>query len=523
MTAAGVLWSDGLRSWTKARGLWLIALAALLPPILTGSWALTHQDDIVPSALSISPDDIRSGDVVNVTAEVRNDWDHAAGPFNATLEIGYFEPTSDGDLLFRGRQSETVRVPRLEPGATFPLNLTWTAQGGTFIAQVRADTDDEVAELEENNNHLFRQFTVRFPDAEQTPPDPAGLNATSSGGSAVDLAVTDISWTPSSFYMGSEANVTIEVANRGASAATNATVLLRVFGASGLGYSSFPSLTRQQAVDLAPGASTTVTFPWKPSSINQYAIQGVVLPPANHTEAAPQDNVLYREHFVDREFKYEPPEERATAKAFYHDVLEVLHIRLLLPLLALFYAGSILDDERRRGGLDALLTRPVPRWQLPVVRSLQGFLVTAVAVSLGVLVTYLLLLGLPQAATAAGYLWMPLLLTLLCLFAYGGLFTLVGVWAEKPYLVGLVYVLGVETAIVAGRAVLINGRPLLQDWVTYFSLAEWMRKALEGWDAKTAAWLGGDANTALWVVLGIGVGGLVAAAWWMTKREFSEA
>jgi hypothetical protein len=414
-----------------------------------------------------------------------------------------------------------VRVPRLEAHESYPLNLTWTAQGGTFIAQVRADVDDEVAELEENNNHLFKQFTVRFPEPQQSPPDPAGLNATAANGTAVDLAVTDLRWAPSTFYSGQETNVTVQVANRGATDAPNATVRLGVFGASGLGYSSFPTLTRQQTVSLAPGASTNVTFPWKPATINQYAIQAVVLPPANHTEAAPQDNFLVRELFVDREFKYEPPEERATAKQFYHDVLEVLHIRLLLPLIALFYAGSILDDERRRGGLDALLTRPVPRWQLPVVRSLQGFLVTAVAVSLGVLVTYVLLLGLPQAA--AGYLWMPLLLTLLALFAYGGLFTLVGVWAERPYLVGLVYVLGVETAILAGRSVLINGRPLLQDWVTRFSLADWMRRVLDGWDAKTSAWSGGEATTALWVVLAIGVGGLAAAAYWMTRREFAES
>src|SRR5687767_6645775 len=148
MGAAGVLWSDGLRSWMRAKGVWLIVLAALLPPILTGSWALTHQDDVVPSALDIEPSDIRSGDRVNVTAEVRNDWDHAAGPFNATLEVGYFEQGLGGDLAFRSRQEQTVRVPRLEPGETYRLNLTWTAQGGTFIAQVRADTADEVAELE---------------------------------------------------------------------------------------------------------------------------------------------------------------------------------------------------------------------------------------------------------------------------------------------------------------------------------------------------------------------------------------
>jgi hypothetical protein len=521
MSAAGVLWSDGMRTWMRAKGLWLIALAALLPPVLTGSWALTHQDDVAPSALSIAPEDIHTGDTINVTAAVRNDWDHAAGPFNATLEVGYFEEAATGDLAFRSRASQTVRVPRLEAHASYPLNLTWTAQGGTYVAQVRADTADEVAELEENNNHLFRQFTVRFPETQQAPADPAGLNATAAGNGTVDLAVLDVSWTPRSVYAGQEANVTVQVANRGATEAVNATVLMRAFGASGLGYSSFPSATRQQVVSLAPGATTNVTLPWKPATLNQYAIQGVVLPPANHTEAAPADNVLYRETFVDREFRYEPPEERATAKAFYHDVLEVLHIRLLLPLLALFYAGSILDDERRRGGLDALLTRPVPRWQLPLVRSLQGFLVTAVAVSLGVLVTYVLLLGLPQAA--AGYLWMPLLLTLLALFAYGGLFTLLGVWAERPYLVGLVYVLGVETAILAGRSVLINGRPLLQDWVTRFSLADWMSRALKGWDAKTSAWSGGEATTALWVVLAIGVGGLAAAAWWMTKREFPES
>lgn len=519
MSAASVLWSEGLRSWLRAKGLWLVAVAALLPPVLTGSWALTHQDDVQPVRLDIEPEEIRSGDNVSVVATVANRWDHAAGPFNATLEVGFFEEAADGGLAFRSRQQETVRVPRLAAGQEHSFNLTWRAQGGTFIVQARADTDDEVAELEENNNHLFEQVTVRFPEIQQGPANPDGLNATLSG-ATVDLAVLEVAWGPEPLYTGQDANVTVTVANRGATHATNATVVLRVFGASGPGYSAFPSTTRQETVSLAPNETRQVRLAWRPAAINQYALQGAILPPANATEAAGTDNALFRELFVDREFRYEPPEERATAKAFYHDVLGTLHIRLLLPLVALFYASAILDDERRRGGLDAILTRPVPRWMLPLVRSLQGFLVTAAAVAIGVLVTFVLLLGLPQAAP--GFLWLPLMLTLLALFAYGGLFTLLGVAVERPYLWGLVYVLGVETAILAGQAILINGRPLLQDWVSYLSLADWMQRALDGWDASEARWAGGEATTALWATAAIGLAGLGAASYWMTRREFPQ-
>lgn len=514
-----VLWSEGMRSWMRAKGIWLIAVAALLPVVLTASWALTHQDDIVPVDLDIQPSDIRSGDNVSVVATVKNTWSHAAGPFNATLEVGFFDAAPGGGLNFLARQTESVRVPRLGAGDEHSFNLTWTAQGGTFIVQVRVDTDDEVAELEENNNHLFEQVTVRFPEIQQAPTNPSGLNATQTG-NAVDLAVTNVQWSPSPLYTATDANVTVTVANRGASLAENATVMLRVFGATATGYSSFPSITRQETVTLQPNETRDVVLAWRPTTINQYALQGAILPPANFTEAVTQDNVLYRELFVDRQFLYEPPEERATAKAFYHDVLGVLHIRLLLPLIALFYAGTILDDERRRGGLDAILTRPVPRWMLPVVRSLQGFLVAAIAVTVGVIVTFVLLLGLPQAAP--GYLWFPLLLTLLALFAYGGLFTLLGVVVDRPYLWGLAYILGVETAILAGQAILINGRPLLQDWVSRLSLADWMRKALNGWDASDGRWTGGEATTALLVTVGVGVLGLAAAAYWMTRREFPE-
>jgi hypothetical protein len=512
-----VLWSEGLRSWLRAKGLWLVAVAALLPPVLTGSWALTHQDDVAPVALDITPEQIRSGDNVSVVATLRNEWDHAAGPFNATLEIGFFEAVGDS-LAFRSRQAETFRIPRLDAGETQHVNMTWRAQGGTFIVQVRVDTNDEVAELEENNNHLFQQVTVRFPEPQTPPADPSGLNAT--GPDAVDLAVVGIAWDPEPLYTNTDANVTVTVQNRGITPATNATVHLRVFGASGLGYSPFPSTARQQQVSLQPNETTQVRLAWRPTTINQFALQAVILPPANTSEAHTPDNAQFRELFVDREFRYEAPEPRATAKAFYTDVLGTLHIRLLLPLIALFYAGAILDDERRRGGLDALLTRPVPRWALPVVRSLQGFLVTAVAVTLGVLVTFVLLLGLPQAAP--GYLWFPLLLTLLALFAYGGLFTLLGVAVERPYLWGLAYVLGVETLILAGRAILVNGRPLLQDWAAYLSLAEWMQRALDGWDASAGTWSGGQATTALWVTVGLGLAGLAAAAYWMTRREFPE-
>jgi ABC-2 type transport system permease protein len=223
---------------------------------------------------------------------------------------------------------------------------------------------------------------------------------------------------------------------------------------------------------------------------------------------------------VDRRVLFEAPEAKATAKDFYRDVLSVLHLSLLVPLIALFYAAGVLEDEKDKGNLPYMLTRPVPRWMMPVARFLVSFVVAGAALAIGVIATFLLLLGQPQEAP--GFLTWPLLYVLMALFAYSGLWSLAGVTVRRPYLLGLVYILGLEAVIVLGRGILVNGEPLLQDWILWFSLNHWMHEAFAGWD-PAAPWSmlpGGDALRGLLIVLAVGVVGLAGSAWWMTRREF---
>lgn len=518
-----LLFRENLASSLRSRGLALVLLAALVPPALTAAWVFSHQADVTAADVSFEPAALTLEAPVNVTATVANEFDEPAGPFNVTVRIGYFEVVgAAAEPTFREIRAETFRSDGLAPGERESFTLrNWTAQAGTFIFQVLADSDDELKEIEERNNDRFVQAVVRVPQFErQALLVPAG-NATA-GAPQADLNVTVLSWEPSEVYQNQQANVTVRVRNDGPGA-VNATVRLQAYRATVLGYSATPSPNLSRTVAIGPGNETEVTFQWRPTLVAQYAVvASAEAGPVGH-DADTADNSRAEVTFVDRRFVYEPPEPKATAKDYYRDILGVLHLKLLIPLVALFYAAGTLEDERARGNLPYLLTRPVPRWHLVTARLAANLVAAAGALLVGIVATYILLLGLPQGT--AGYLYWPLVFTLAVLVAYAALFTLVAVASDRPYLVGLAYVLGLELLIFLGRSVDVNGRPLLQDWVAMLSLSHWTGKALEGWDPNAAfRWwpAGADAGAALLVLAAVAVAGLAGAAWWVRRREFPE-
>lgn len=516
-----LLLKENLKSWFRAKGFWMIVVAALVPPLLTGAWVFTHQDDVQPVEIIYEPTAPRDGDLVNITAEIANQEDRRVGPFNVTMQVGFFEQvTDDTEPVFRERASQEFRLDGMGPRETTTVEMNWTAQAGTFVFRVLVDTDNEVAEYEDNNNDRHVQVQVAFPSIRPDFDPGIGGEQNASLPDA-DLNVVSLVWDRDAWFVQQEGNVTVTVANAGPDDVENATVELDVRRVQPGGFTSRVRLF-SEPVSIAAGGENTATFAWTPGrNPAQYAFFASIDPAGAANDNATQDNLLIEQAFIDRQFLYEPPEPKQTAKDFYRDILAVLHLKLLIPLIALFYAGGVIEDEKERGNLPYLLTRPLPRWTMPVTRFVVSVLVAGAAIIIGLLVTYFLLLGLPQEAP--GFFYYPLVFSLLALVVYSGVFVLLGVASSRPYLIGLLYALGFEAVVILGRNIVVNGRPLLQDWVLNFSLNHWMTEAFDGWDTtQPFQWLpqGAEALRAMWVVLAIGAAGLLGSIAWMRRREF---
>jgi ABC-2 type transport system permease protein len=147
--------------------------------------------------------------------------------------------------------------------------------------------------------------------------------------------------------------------------------------------------------------------------------------------------VLYRVVLVSRM----PP--RMGGFAFYGLIVRYYYVWKVLPLVALFYATSLIADEVEGRTLTYLLTRPVRRGSI-LAGKFAAYVVTTLSLSLPpVLITFFLL------TTAGGFsgigqsipdLFRDLGVVALTVLSYGALFTLLGVLLKRPMIPGLLFI-----------------------------------------------------------------------------------
>lgn len=512
---------ENLKTLFRTKGFIFIVVAAFIPPGLTAAWVFTHQNDVEVRLedIVIVPESPDHNSTVNVTVTVRNSFRFSAEPFNLTIRIGYPEQDFQRRVTFRTVLNETQRIEGLPAHGSKSVTVTWDAEPGTYIVDVHADSANVLPEIEERNNNPFKQLKVRFPT--QRPNVPSVNSTPDASLPTADLVMEGLTWTPSQLFADGNATVNATVRNAGPGAVTNATVQINIHQISEQGFILDTVKTTEEKVTLAPGNRTEIRLEWQDMEFGLYAAEAVVRTEGAANDPTPRNNQIIEVLFIDRKVEYQAPEPKATIKDFYRDVLQLLHFRLLIPLIALFYAAGVLHDEKEKGNLLYLLARPVARWAIPIARFLVSFVVAGAALTVGIIATYILLLGTPNAEP--GYFYWPVLFSLLTLFVYTGFFTLVGVLWDRPYMIGLLYTMAFEAFILLGRSILINGRPLLQEWVQNMSISYWVLEAFKGWDPKKALqfWPEGEAAVnALYIILAIGVGSVLAASFVMKRREF---
>jgi subtilase family serine protease/flagellar hook assembly protein FlgD len=221
---------------------------------------------VVPAdSLVLAPNPAPEGDVVRVTAHVRN---AGRSPAPASVARLFDGTAADGPWVAE------AAVPALAPGqeAEVGFDFPTADRPGPHTLSVVADAAGAIAESREDDNTTAAALTV------------VGLLA--------DLVVTpaSIAVAPSAPEVGEAATVTVTVANVGERLSPEAEVLLEATDPGG----RTTVLPLAAAAPLAPGETATVSFPWTPSVDGTHILRARVDPRFAVAESSETNNAAER-------------------------------------------------------------------------------------------------------------------------------------------------------------------------------------------------------------------------------------
>lgn len=140
---------------------------------------------------------------------------------------------------------------------------------------------------------------------------------------------------------------------------------------------------------------------------------------------------------------------RAGGAAIFGMMIWLLYIRFIVPVLGVFYGTSLIADEVDDKTITYLFTRPIPRSAVLLGKYLAYLVCTTLLVLPSVMIVFFLIVPTGGGSIAAAF---PSLLKdfgmlAIGLAAYGAVFALVGTRMKRPLIVGLVFALGWEPAV----------------------------------------------------------------------------
>jgi ABC-2 type transport system permease protein len=138
----------------------------------------------------------------------------------------------------------------------------------------------------------------------------------------------------------------------------------------------------------------------------------------------------------------------SSAPDFFSKVMLSLYFQLLIPVLALFFGTTIVNEELDNKTLVYLTTSPVPRQAVILGKYLAAFLLLLLIVGSGFLLSFLAAAA-NRIGQAAAWEELGVFLgtSLLALFCYSALFTMLGTFMKKSILLGLFFVFGWESVV----------------------------------------------------------------------------
>ena len=141
---------------------------------------------------------------------------------------------------------------------------------------------------------------------------------------------------------------------------------------------------------------------------------------------------------------------RLTGPAIFGVMIWGLYLRIVVPLLGVFYGTSLMADEVEDKTITYLFTRPIPRGAVLIGKYLAYLVCTVFVVLPSVMLVYLLVVPI-RGSLGASFLDLLKDLTLLALglAVYGAVFAFVGAKFKRPLLIGLIFIFGWEQAALA--------------------------------------------------------------------------
>ena len=141
---------------------------------------------------------------------------------------------------------------------------------------------------------------------------------------------------------------------------------------------------------------------------------------------------------------------RMTGPAIFGLMIWVFYLRVIVPILGVFYGSSLMADEVEDKTITYLFVRPIRRGAVLVGKYLAYLACTIFVVLPSVMLVYLLVV--PMRGSLGGSfidLLKDLSLLALGLAVYGAVFAFVGAKFKRPLLVGLIFIFGWEQAAMA--------------------------------------------------------------------------
>ena len=138
---------------------------------------------------------------------------------------------------------------------------------------------------------------------------------------------------------------------------------------------------------------------------------------------------------------------RMTGGAIFGIMIWILYLRIIVPMLGVFYGTSLIADEVEDKTITYLFTRPIPKGAVLVGKYLAYLVCTIFVVLPSVMLVYLLIV--PMGGSLGGSfidLLKDLVLLAIGLAVYGAVFAFIGAKFKRPLLIGLVFIFGWEQA-----------------------------------------------------------------------------
>jgi len=175
-----------------------------------------NMPDLVIDNVTWSPAGYSAGDEVTFDIRIKNQGIKEAYSFRITYYV-------DGSIV--GYKD----ISRIDAGATVTENFPWVATAGSHTIKIVADSNNQVAELDETNN--LRMVTLPPPD----------------------LIIQDIAWSPTEASVGDTITFTASILNQGSGNTQNSEATCYIDGIS-IGHQDLP--------EIGSGNIVTKTFAW---------------------------------------------------------------------------------------------------------------------------------------------------------------------------------------------------------------------------------------------------------------------